>query len=76
MLQKAKKILFNIIKVVQKILITIFLTVLYIVGFGMTLVFIMIFKRSYLRAKRRDDETFWISASGYEPDMDDCMRQS
>ena len=71
-----KKIMQNLIRIIQRILITVSLTIIYFFGFGITLFFMMIFNRKVLRGYSEDDHTFWIEAKGYEADIDDTMRQS
>lgn len=76
MLKHIKKISQVIIRVAQKILVTIFLTILYIIGFGATFIFICIFKRNFLFRNCKNDSTFWREATGYEPDPDGSLRQA
>ena len=76
MLKHIKRLLRVVIMVVQKILVTIFLVILYIVGLGATLFFVFIFKRSLLFKNYKNDRTFWKEASGYEPDSDGSLRQA
>ena len=63
-------------RIIQKILITTSLFVLYIVGFGITLFFVTIFNRRLLRIKRKEAGTFWQKAEGYEADIQEFIRQS
>jgi len=67
-----KKFVQTFIKTVQKILITISLLLIYIIGIGVTAFCAMLFNRRIPKEKN----TFWIEAKGYECDIDDCMRQS
>ncbi len=62
--------------IVQKALITIFLILIYVVGFGVTFIFAMLFKRSLLRNKPERCDTFWVDVKDYGLDIDECMRQS
>lgn len=71
-----RKIIQNFIKTVQKILITAALFILYIVGFGITLIFVIIFNRKLLGGKEREKDTFWKDAKGYETDINEHMRES
>jgi len=71
-----KKIIQNIIRVVQNILVTLLLTMIYIVGIGITRICIVIFNRRILIAPHKDKETFWQKAEGYEMDLENSVRQS
>ena len=64
------------IVIVQEILITIFLVLIYFIGFGLTLVFVLLFNKRIIFAKREKLDTFWLEADGYEPDLLDSMKQS
>jgi hypothetical protein len=64
------------IVIAQKILITIFLVLIYFVGFGLTLIFVLLFNKRIIFAKRGKLDTFWLEADGYEPDILDSMKQS
>jgi len=76
MLKHIKKIAQVIIVAVQKIVITLLLIILYIVGFGATLVFIYIFKRRLLFRNCKNDSSFWNESAGYDSDMDSSLRQA
>ena len=70
-----KKVVQPVVRVIQKILITVLLIVIYFIGFGITYLCALIFKRDLLFDVRTGD-SFWRKAKGYEPDMEDCLRQS
>ena len=76
MLKHIKRLLRVVIMVAQKILVTIFLIILYILGLGTTLFFMFIFKRSFLFKNYKNDRTLWKEAAGYEPDPDSSLRQA
>ena len=76
MLKFIKKTIKTIIRVAQNILMTVFLSILYILGFGVTFIFLFIFKRGILFKKHKKESTFWIKAAGYEPDADGSLRQA
>lgn len=65
-----------LIWVVQKVLLTLLLFVIYVVGVGLTLVLAALFGRRLLRGQRKDQETFWVDAVGYEARKEDLFRQS
>ena len=71
-----KKIIQGFIKTVQKILIFVSLIIIYFLGFGITLFFMMIFNRKVLAGYSKNDNTFWIKATKYEADIEDSMHQS
>lgn len=71
-----KKIILWIIFLIQKMLLFISLTLIYFIGFGITLFFMKIFSRRDLAGYSKDNDTFWIEAKGYEADIEDSMRQS
>ena len=71
-----KKIVQKYIRIIQNILITIALFFVYIVGFGITLIFVIIFDRKLLGVEKIEKDTFWKNAEGYQTDIKDCMRQS
>ena len=72
--KRIKRIIQIIIRAIQKVLITIFLIILYVVGFGMTYLFI--FKKNILFKKHKKGKTFWVKAMGYELDADGSLRQA
>jgi len=71
-----KRLLQKFIRIVQKILITLSLTVVYFLGLGITLIFIALFNRKTITGFRKEDFTFWVEAEGYQPDIEDSFRQS
>ncbi len=71
-----KRMMQKFIKVVQIILITLLLTVTYFVVFGITVVFMIIFRRKILTGQNRYDNTFWIETKGYELNNEDIFSQS
>jgi len=71
-----KKIIQNFIRIIQKILITIFLFIVYIIGIGVTLIFVMIFNRRLLGKTFKAKNTFWNEAKEYGADINSSMRQS
>ena len=54
----------------------IFLIILYIVGLGVTLLFVSIFKNGLLFKNNKNDSTLWKEATGYEPDTEGSLRQA
>lgn len=71
-----KKSVQKIIARVQKILIFILLLCLYIVGFGVTKLFIYVFGKAISSRKNEGCDTFWLEAQGYASDIGDCERES
>lgn len=72
-----KRLLQRIIRIVQKVLITVCLVVVYVIGLGVTRLFVFLFRRR-TPFRSRDDETgtYWKKAAGYEADLERCVRQS
>jgi hypothetical protein len=52
------------------------LTIVYFIGFGITLFFLRIFKHGILKRCSKNSESFWIEAVGYNPDITDSLHQS
>jgi len=71
-----KKIIQGFIRTVQKILIFVSLTLIYFLGFGITLIFMMVFNRKVLTGNSKDDNTFWVKATAHEANIKDSMHQS
>jgi hypothetical protein len=71
-----KKTIFNFIRIIQKILIVLALTVVYFLGLGITLVFLIVFKRNLLTNASRAHKSFWVNSEGCEPDLANNLRQS
>jgi cytochrome c biogenesis protein CcdA len=66
----------NLIPAVQKALVTAALFLLYVFGFGLTLLAVKLFSRRLLSGPAEDAPSFWLEAEGYEPDRADCLRES
>ena len=64
----------RVIGFVQKILITVLLIILYVVGFGITS--LLFLRTGMLRNKYKSHKTFWREVSGYESDVENNIRQS
>jgi hypothetical protein len=71
-----KAMIMRLVRAIQKILITVLLFFVYIFGFGLTLVWAMIFKRELLGRGIKMSSSFWRKADGYEAHFEDAMRQS
>lgn len=76
MIQTIKKINMKVIWVVQKVLIRVLLVFTYYIGFGITYVIVLLFKRKLLGGYNKNQDSFWKDAEGYNPDMGECLRQS
>lgn len=66
----------NLVMAVQRALVTAALFLLYIFGFGLTLLAVKLFSRRLLSGPAEDAPSFWMDAEGYEPDKADCLRES
>jgi hypothetical protein len=71
-----KKVLNYYIQVVQKILISFSLFLLYFIGFGITKLVEIISNRKQLKRKRTGMESYWIIPAEAESDFNDCLKQS
>lgn len=75
---KAKYKLFidRYVRFVQRILVTVLLTLIYVFGLGLITLLIRIFKPSMLRLEKGDDaSTFWHDAKAYGT-IEESKRQS
>ena len=63
------------VRFIQKILITIFLTLLYFTVFSITKIF-MLFIPDKKRQQFVSKESYWIKAEGYTSDMESALEQS
>ncbi len=70
-----RKAIQKFIVVVQKIVITLALFLLYVFGLGATALLAAVFCPRLLRP-RRSRGTFWEEAEGYSPDAGDCLMGS
>jgi hypothetical protein len=62
--------------VAQKVLLPAGLFVLYYTGLGPTWILGKLLRSELLRDQDPAAGTFWAPAEGYEPDQEDCLRQS
>ncbi|MBF0331191.1 MAG: hypothetical protein HQL17_04580 [Candidatus Omnitrophica bacterium] len=76
MFKRIQRIVHVVSGVVQKVLTTVLLVVLYIVGFGITAVFLRILKRDLMTNKRVNHSDHWLDAEGYGDDHDESLRQA
>ncbi len=76
MFKHIKKITKIIISKVQKVILAISLFILYMVGFGATLFFLIIFNRKALVKEYESGNSYWHKACGYELDNDESLRQA
>ncbi len=60
----------------QRVLLSAALFLLYIFGFGLTLLAVKLFDRRLLAGPREDQDSFWLVPEGYSPDRQDCLRES
>ena len=62
------------VRFVQKILITIFLTLLYFIAFSITKFFMFVFPRKHKQTINKN--SYWLTAEGYTSDMESALEQS
>jgi hypothetical protein len=73
---KLKGLLKRLIVKAQHVVMVCLLFLLYVVGFGITVLFALVFDRKLLGMKCAKTETFWQEARGYSADMEEATRQS
>lgn len=73
---RIKIVIWSIVRLIQKLLVTIFLFLIYVFGFGLTAIFTLVFNRRLLRKGSKNEDTFWNQAKDYEGNMEDSLRQS
>jgi cytochrome c biogenesis protein CcdA len=76
LLGKIKAILQFLVKAIQGLLLVVFLTILYFFGFGVTVLFMLFFKRRALNERYNLRASFWDRAEGYEADINSSISQS
>lgn len=76
MLKSIKTFNLKIIRLIQRILITFFLFLTYIIIFGLTAFFLLITNRKILLNYHRTKDTFWVDAENYQPEIEKCLRES
>jgi cytochrome c biogenesis protein CcdA len=60
----------------QEVLLTVLLWIAYLLGLGLTVLFMRIFSRKFLSGQTEDNGSFWREAKGYGRNDHDVMRQS
>lgn len=76
MFARIKIIIWNFIRLIQEILVTILLFLIYVFGFGLTAIFTLVFNRHLLRKGSKNEDTFWNEVKDHEANMEDSLRQS
>jgi len=71
MQNKFKNFIRSYVSIVQKLLIAVFLTLVYVFGIGLTHVFY-----SVIYKKRASRKSFWVNAEGYHRDFNESLRES
>ena len=66
----------RIFETIQQILVPVFLVIIYIIGFGITAVYVWVFHRRLISPPRKDSETYWIEADGYSASEKEFKSQS
>jgi len=61
---------------VRRALLPVCLFVAYFIGLGLTWIATRLFKPRLLKSADAQAQSFWQDAEGYEPDWEDCLRQS
>ena len=71
-----KKILAKLVRAIQKIMITVFLILIYFLGFGITLLFMVLFNRKLIFRRLKSKDSSWLRAEEYDPGLEGSLRQS
>ena len=66
----------RLIRAIQRLLLAVFLTLIYAAGIGATLLFVFLFNRKVLSGDKPDSSTFWLAAAGYEAERAALTHQS
>lgn len=61
---------------IRRAVVVFFLCVLYFVGFGAVALYVLIFRRDFLKAAGREERSFWKTAEGYRQGQDELAQQS
>ena len=62
--------------IIQKIIISVLLFVIYYLVFGLTAITVFLFNRKMLTGKNGPQDTFWLEAAGYDVDTLNSKMQS
>lgn len=76
MIARIKTVVKNFITSIQKLIVVVSLFLIYIFGFGLTVIFMLIAKRGFLKDGPAQKDTFWKEADGYDAGIDEAFRQS
>ena len=76
MRDKLRKIFGVVVRRVQKVVMWVLLVMLYVFGFGATAAFALVFDRRVYRKDRPGQESYWVDAEEYVPDLDKSRHQS
>ncbi len=60
----------------QRIFVVVILSIIYFMFVGLCYIFALIFRRRIIIKRYQDSSSYWEDALGYDPDMEDCLRQS
>ncbi len=76
MLKRFLGMMHGIRMAVQKTLMAVSLMILYVIGFGLTSLFVRVLRRDLLPGKARVDRACWREASGHDADADEMLHQA
>ena len=71
-----KKVSGKFIRAIQKILLAVFLVLIYFLGLGFTLILAILFNRKVIAGGKNHEDSSWSEAQGYGPDLSESLRQS
>jgi hypothetical protein len=76
LLPASGKVVSKIVRAIQLAVIAVCLTLVYFLGFGITALVMLVFKRALLTGSRKRDASFWVRAEGYDADSEESLRES
>ena len=76
MLDRLKKFAGHFIRIAQKLILSVSLTLIYFLGFGLTYLFMRIFNPGVLKGPRVDSDTFWVPSEDCAADLKESLSQS
>lgn len=74
--QKIKEKAAAVASKIQRAMVAIFVFITYFVVLGLFYPIVALFYRKLFRPKAKTADSYWLEAKGYEPDMEDFLRQS
>jgi hypothetical protein len=76
LLSRLRQLPLQLARVIQWVLVTVLLTLIYVVGVGLTAFYARIFRRRELGLCRAPRESYWEDCRSCSADPEDALRQS